>query len=275
MNLKSLHIKLCLLIFVSVLFYNCNKPGCTDINAINYNSNANENDGSCEYPSNDIIINLKIFHYFNNALFSLDSIYKDDFQNNIQFSRASFYMGQPTYKNQSESIIHSSIKYSLIDPSLDNYDFDTISVSSIENIAFLIGVDSVNNHLDPAIYQSNNPLSYQSPSMHWQMGISPESWSYLFIVLEGNVDIDNNGIFGSGESFVFHIGGDGFTARTDNIPLDLSQLQNSHYEIQLDVNWANFIDSINLATNTSSHTFDNIPLASKIADNAKNIISSH
>ena len=146
MNLKSLHIKLCLLIFVSVLFYNCNKPGCTDTNAINYNSNANENDGSCEYPSNDITINLKIFHYFNNALFSLDSIYKDDFQNNIQFSRASFYMGQPTYKNQSESIIHSSSKYSLIDPSFDNYDFDTISVSSIENIAFLIGVDSVNNH---------------------------------------------------------------------------------------------------------------------------------
>ena len=275
MNLKSLHIKLCLLIFVTILFTKCNKPGCTDIDAINYNSNANENDGSCEYPSNDIIINLKIFHYFNNALFSLDSIYKDDFQNNIQFSRASFYMGQPIYKNQSESIVHNSNKYSLIDPSFDNYDFDTISVSSIDNIAFLIGVDSVNNHLNPATYQSNNPLSYQSPSMHWQMGITPESWSYLFIVLEGNVDIDNNGIFGSGESFVFHIGGDGFTTRTENIPLDLSQLQNSQYEIQLDVNWANLIDSVNLANENMTHTNDNIPLANKIVDNAKNIISSH
>ena len=76
---------------------------------------------------------------------------------------------------------------------IENYEFDTLSVNSINNIAFLIGVDSVNNHLDPATYQSNNPLSYQSPSMHWQMGITPESWSYLFIVLEGNVDIGCRG----------------------------------------------------------------------------------
>ena len=47
-----------LLMAVSLVFTACKKEeqiieGCTDVTAINFNPNAEENDGSCEYECND------------------------------------------------------------------------------------------------------------------------------------------------------------------------------------------------------------------------------
>ena len=38
-----------LLFSCSVTLVSCNKPGCTDVNAINYDSTANDEDGTCQY----------------------------------------------------------------------------------------------------------------------------------------------------------------------------------------------------------------------------------
>jgi hypothetical protein len=39
----------CLLFVCSVVFIGCNKPGCTDPLAVNYDSSANDEDGTCQY----------------------------------------------------------------------------------------------------------------------------------------------------------------------------------------------------------------------------------
>ena len=100
------------------------------------------------------------------------------------------------------------MKYLLVDPSINKYNIGFLQKDSEDiSIEFQVGVDSISNHIDPA-YTIVIILILSISSMHWQMGNSSQDWSYLFIVAEGIADLNSNGIFESGEIFVFHIGGD-------------------------------------------------------------------
>ena len=78
--------------------------------------------------------------------------------------------------------------------------------------------------------------------------------------------------FCQGENFVFHIGGDDFSRLTNNISINITE--NSSF-VNLDINWGSIIDDIDLSVDNFTHTMDNIPLASKVADNSINLISEH
>ena len=52
--------KLISICFLLLTFIACKKPGCTDPIAINYNSQANKDDGSCEYQIDKSIITQNI-----------------------------------------------------------------------------------------------------------------------------------------------------------------------------------------------------------------------
>ncbi len=46
--------KIGLLFFAfTLVVYSCEKPGCTDLTALNFNAEANVDDGTCEYPPED------------------------------------------------------------------------------------------------------------------------------------------------------------------------------------------------------------------------------
>ena len=47
-------------LLILLVLFGCKKPGCTDPIAINYNSQAEKNDGSCEYPIDKSIISRNI-----------------------------------------------------------------------------------------------------------------------------------------------------------------------------------------------------------------------
>ena len=206
------------LFIICALQLSCKKRGCTDPSSNNYDENAEVNDGSCEYSSATVQLHLN--HLFNSDPFYLDTTYQDDHGNEIQFTRAIFYLGNPRYKDVSGFIIDSSNFYTLITPESTTNEFNTITSGYVNDVDLLIGVDAITNHMDPAIYNSSNALSYQTPSMHWQMGTNPQDWSYLFIVLEGRVDIDGNGNIEPGESFVFHIGNDGLSSDVLEFPIN-------------------------------------------------------
>ena len=76
---------------LSFILVFCKKRGCTDPVSINFDENAEVNDGTCEYDPATVKLNLN--HLYNNNSFSFDSIYQDDFGNDIQFTRAIFYIG--------------------------------------------------------------------------------------------------------------------------------------------------------------------------------------
>lgn len=276
MKSKLIYIHVILLLFTHICVLSCKKKGCTNPDAINYDSKANKDDNSCRFNI-DSLLNLRLtfHHFFDNETFSFDSIYSDDFGNEIQFSRAAFYCGNINYKNNNIPV-ETKDQYILVSADKLNYDYGQISNTEISSIDITIGVDSITNHIDPANYQNNNDLSYQTPSMHWQMGINSTDWSYLFIVLEGKVDINGDGTFDSGESFIFHVGGDAFSIKKENLMCDLIETTSQlNYEIQLDANWKSLIDSVDLSNDNFTHTMDNIPLATKIIENADQLITAH
>lgn len=266
-------------IFVSLallcLLVSC-KEGCLDPIATNYNPNAKKsNDELCQYDASKNPLNLEVFHLFNGNNFSLDSIYYDDFGTMIKFNRAKTYVSKNCFFNSSNSCFDDTLQYLLFDPSISNYflgymekELNTISVE------FQVGVDSVSNHTDPASYQSEVPLSYQTPSMHWQMGSNPMDWSYLFVVVEGFADLNSNGVFDAGEIFVFHLGGDDFRSNPKNINCDISEFTNES-KIKINLNWSKIIEDIDIKNENFTHTMDNIPLATKIATNSNNFISQY
>ena len=266
-------------IFVSLallgLIVSC-KEGCLDPIATNYNPNAKKsNDELCQYDASKNPLNLEVFHLFNGNNFSLDSIYYDDFGTMIKFNRAKTYVSKNCFFNSSNSCFDDTLQYLLFDPSISNYflgymekELNTISVE------FQVGVDSVSNHTDPASYQSDEPLSYQTPSMHWQMGSDTMDWSYLFVVVEGFADLNSNGVFDAGEIFVFHLGGDDFRGNPKNINCDIAEFT-SESKIKINLNWSKIIEDIDIKNENFTHTMDNIPLATKIATNSNNFISEY
>jgi|TARA_B110001452_G_scaffold252808_1_gene242967 hypothetical protein len=279
----------------AIIITSCDKPGCEDPSAINYNPKANSSDGSCQYDNFKPLF-LETYHLYESNSFTLDSIYFDDFGTMIKFSRANFYLGKNCLYNSEGICYNDTLKYFLINPNEQIYNLGFFSpessfgnnnfepgISSLDG-EFQVGVDSVYNHLDPALYPSDEPLSYQTPSMHWQMGANPQDWSYLFIVIEGFADLDSNGIFDPGETFVFHLGGDAFLSsilsynctvydNTDGINYNGNLV--SSYSIKLNLNWDEIIDDIDIKNNNFTHTSDNIPLATKIANNSNNIITEY
>ena len=274
MILKNIRIFLVVASFC--LLASC-KEGCLDPNATNYNPNANKsNDELCQYDSSfKTPLTLEVFHLFNGKNFSLDSIYYDDFGTMIKFNRAKTYVSKNCFFNSNNSCFDDTLKYLLIDPSISNY-FIGYLKKELNNISveFQVGVDSISNHTDPASYQSDEPLSYQTPSMHWQMGSNPMDWSYLFVVVEGLADLNSNGTFDPGEIFVFHIGGDNFRSNSKNISCDVSEFSNES-KIKVNLDWSKIIEDIDIKNENFTHTMDNIPLATKIANNSNNFISEY
>lgn len=276
MKINLIYIQFVLVLLTQINISSCKRLGCLDPDATNYDSQANKEDNSCEYLTDSSFqLSLKFRHFFNNELFSFDSIYQDDFGNSIQFSRASFYFGKLKVENSTTNLVEMSEKYFLISPDETIYNYGTVNNYNISSLDFIIGIDSVTNHLDPAIYQSDNDLSYQTPSMHWQMGINPQQWSYLFLVIEGKVDMNNNQVFDNSEAFVFHIGGDGFSLMINNLGCTSEKLSALNYQIELNANWKSIITNIDLSTDNFTHTMDNIILSNKIIENANQFISAN
>ena len=174
MNYKFSYLFVYFILILAVGLESCKKPGCTDPLAYNYNSSANYNDSTCEYDTNSAY-NLiwHINHKYNTDSFSYLINYQDDSGTLIQFTRAAIYAGKTNYSYNGANRL-TNHNYVLINPIKSRYDMGIIYDTTINEFQCLIGVDSITNHIDPATYESSNPLSYQTPSMHWQMGIDPQ-----------------------------------------------------------------------------------------------------
>nr|MBP7184810.1 hypothetical protein [Saprospiraceae bacterium] len=103
-----------------------------------------------------------------------------------------------------------------------------------------------------------------------------EAWnSYIFSKLEGNADLDNDGIYES--SFTYHTGRDDMY-RTLNFTKDLSIVSDSDTKVGFNLDVKKLLvnannEALDIVLHPDSHTPSQIGTATIIMDNYQNAIS--
>jgi hypothetical protein len=244
-----------------------NKPGCTDSAALNYDADADDEDGSCIYENENL--QLK----FNHLAGPLPMEYSQEFTLNsgrkIKFTRAQMYLSG--FMAMSASFEKVYDKHLLVTVE-DNATFSIgslVSEVSVTDFSLAIGVDSIYNHIDPASFLADNALSANQENFgHW--GWNP---GYKFLVLEGMMDstMAMNGAVS--HPFVYHLGFEeaykSFTIATDFTSDGTNEV------VELNVDWLAFFNELDLPAENFSHmtTGDQKLIGHKILDSAPNAIT--
>lgn len=193
----------------------------------------------------------------------------------IKLFRGAFYLSEIELHLADGSRVMLADRYILADAArpAQEWDLGSWPVSTIEGITVRIGVDSLHNHADPALYPANHPLAPQNPSMHW-------GWvsGYRFMAIEGRVDNNADGVPEAAMEF-HNIGNDLYTEVY--IPGQRSA-ENGVLHLRLDVEYArlfenmtlsqnlinhgNFVMNQLLAANAAAEDFLSLPLATAIQD---------
>ncbi|MEO1447958.1 MAG: MbnP family protein [Bacteroidota bacterium] len=248
---------LILVAFLGLILNGCKTTGCTDPTAIDYDPDATES-GDCVYP------NLML--HFHPLVGGEDLNFDNTFTIGgvaVKFSVVQFYVSAAAVSGNGVADENEDT-YLLVKAGTMNYPVGQITAGSKESVRFSVGLDSTTNHADPTLYESDNPLALQSPSMHW-------SWDkgYQFIKIEGMVDTDNDGT--PDAAMEFHIGKD---SNLRTISLDISQSADMEmFMVNIDYDLAKLFDGIDLSTEYITHTGDFPALATKVIENVPGTFS--
>ncbi len=130
-------------------------------------------------------------------------------------------------------------------------------------ITFTLGLGSTLNATAPGDYATDHPMGANSGN-YWSMNNS-----YIFSKLEGFIDTSNTSGATLTSSFVYHVGGDGYTRDiTINKEFAIEEDGTTNFPVKLDVLklW-NGSTPVNLKTELQTHTIDNAALATKVLNN--------
>jgi hypothetical protein len=112
---------------------------------------------------------------------TLATTYSTDAGYDLKIDRLEYYISEIELVHDGGQITPVANTWILVRPAEQSeFMLGVHNVQNLEAINFSVGVDSAVNHLDPASYAPDHPLSPQNPSMHW-------GWTagYRFIALEG------------------------------------------------------------------------------------------
>jgi hypothetical protein len=242
---------LCLTIFLS----SCSKNrGCKDPNAINFSAEAEAPNNSCIYPSFRISTNLT----WGNTPFELNRIY--DLQGaNTAIKEFQCFLSNFEITNANQEIQRITPDFHLLSKLNTATPVTEIITSDIQHLDFLVGLDNSINH-------QASPIINASPSMYWNA-----TDGHIFLKVKGKVDRNGDGIPNENESFDFEIG-------TNDLLQKISLLIEKKLTQREEILVINFdlqklFDNIDLQTEQRTQTTDNLPLATKMANNIQQAIS--
>ena len=164
-------------------------------------------------------------------------------------------------------------KVLLVNCTIPNYDLGEVPIDSYIGIRFMVGLDSVTNHTDPTPYPISDPLSIQSPGIHW-------GWNsgYIFMMTEGSCDTTANNtdvpnMFGDyNHSMFYHIGTDPLKRNVD-LQRHFHVTADASYKLKINEDLNVMLNGVNIKTQYASHTFGSLPLATSIANNIPNMFT--
>lgn len=244
----------------SIVLSACNKDGCIDPTALNYDPNAENDDGTCVYLSQNLNF---VFH---SKLGAADFAYNTEALVNgrkVKFTRAQMYLSGFQF-NGSGGAYNLLNSHLLIKANEENYNLGYLPEDQYTSFTFCAGVDSISNHSDPASFASTSALSSNNPNhMHW-------GWNsgYIFYVLEGMVDTTQNMNGVVDAPFIFHVG-------TDMHKVNLAFVKNVNsvsdgVTIEMEIDWLKLLDGTNMVgadSTRSTHTMNNPELAEQMVSN--------
>lgn len=188
--------------------------------------------------------------------------YQDASGRKFNLSDLRYYISNIVLIKSDGSPLPLNGKVLLVNPATNEYELGEVPVGSYMGFTFMLGLDSTTNHSDPTTYGATNPLSIQSPGIHW-------NWNsgYLFMKIEGQVDttLANTGM--PDLEYFYHIGLDDLKRTIDFSTEAFSVINGSDYKIGLAFDLLHALNNVDMRTENETHTFNNLPLATKIADN--------
>lgn len=242
---------LCLTIILS----SCSKNrGCKDPNAINYSAEAEAPNNSCIFP----LVNLSINLSWGNEPFEVNRIYNLQGYNtaikNFQCFLSDFTI---TNANQeSQTIAPDFHLLSIINPKTAPTE---VFASDIQRLNFLVGLNRNFNHRAVSLVNSTPPMFWNPTDGH------------IFLKIQGKVDRNGDGIPNENEGFNFEIGTDDLL---QNITLYLNRKLTKREEtIAINFDVKRLFDNIDLQTEQNTQTTDDLPLATKMANNIQQAVS--
>ncbi|MFK7969801.1 MAG: MbnP family protein [Bacteroidia bacterium] len=271
-------LKIALIVLSSLLFVTltgCKSEGCTDPFAVNYEMDAKEG-GECTYPDVTMMISQKVG--------DADLVIGDTYSINgydVQFTQSQFYVSSVMYMDE-EGNGYAAEKdgepvYLLVKPDQKMYNLGTARAGHTHMVRFDVGVDAATNSqtdIDFAQWAGDHPLAAQTPSMAW-------SWAagYIFIRIEGKIDIDKDGDFdGDDKDLIYHIG------KNDN-QVSISLMSHTDFDeasetLGVEFDLANLFNNLDLTNedNHVSHTGSSQEqknLVTTIKDNVAGAFSIH
>ena len=127
----------------------------------------------------------------------------------MQFQRVSFYMSEVLIEGGGSSTELSDVEQlNLTDTHSDPANlrpttlfYSQENFQDYDRLIFRIGLTPEQNASSFSDHSASSPLA--SVGEYW-----PTWNSYVFAKFEGNIDINNDGVYGAGETFLLHTGGD-------------------------------------------------------------------
>lgn len=144
-------------------------------------------------------------------------------------------------------------------PEATSFTLDSIPVGNYNGLSFDIGIDSVTNHSDPTTFPATSPLNPAHPRyQHW-------AWNtgYIFVKFEGLCDTSNSGIVGT--SFFYHLGLDQLR-RSVSSDQTFEVAGNEITAVAVTIDYKPIFDQLDFRSELSTHTMNNLPLATKVMD---------
>jgi len=164
-------------------------------------------------------IDLIIDHRFGNERLQLGDVQYNTLNNPIGVDVLDYYLGKPAFQKPDGSWVSSS-SYFLVKARSgrpDTLRVTDIPVGTYTRLRFTLGVDSADNHADPAAWPNEHGLSLMNGGlMHW-------GWNagYIFFKIEGRYR--NSASLNRGYSY--HIGRDDLVSHITSPPgLDIRQV---------------------------------------------------
>lgn len=241
----------------------CQKDGCTDSAATNFDADATEDDGTCAYDTTSAVM-----LHFHPMMGTSEFAYNTEVTNwegrKMTFTTAQVYLSGFYFKDGQETV-EVEDSYVLAKAGTMMYQLGEVSKGDFDAFGFSVGVDSVANHADPAGWPSEHALSSNNPDhafWSWNSG-------YIFIKVEGQVDTTANMTGTPNAPFVYHIGMD--MLRND---LEFQTATSTDGDVTMMVmfDFLELFDGIDLRTDPDSHTMNNMPAAMALSNNVPNAV---